>query len=173
MSELVRRRQRHSLSNRTLDTAVTVLIVLFCVLCLIPFVVAVSSSFSDERTLLTRGYSLAPVAFTTAAYDMLFSTRQIADSYKVSIFVTVAGTALSMVVTAMMAYPLSVKKLRYRGGISFFAYFTMDGPQRVTVGSRRVRWVCLTQLIKCDQPSAFPALRQLMAYGRDPQAEEA
>jgi len=125
LSELTQNPQRRRRGDAVLDTAVHTLILVFCVLCLIPFIVAVSASFSSERTLLREGYSLLPVAFTTAAYDMLFSTRQIVDSYKVSLFVTVFGTVLSMVVTAMMAYPLSVKKLRYRGAISFFAYFTM------------------------------------------------
>lgn len=109
----------------TMDFVVGLLIVLFCALCVIPFIVAISASFSDERMLLRSGYGFLPRGFSLQAYNMLFSTSQIFDSYKVSIFVTVAGTILSMVVTAMMAYPLSVKKLKYRGAISFFAYFTM------------------------------------------------
>ncbi len=109
----------------TMDFVVGLLIVLFCALCVIPFIVAISASFSDERILLRSGYGFLPRGFSLQAYNMLFSTSQIFDSYKVSIFVTVAGTILSMVVTAMMAYPLSVKKLKYRGAISFFAYFTM------------------------------------------------
>lgn len=109
----------------TMDFVVGLLIVLFCALCVIPFIVAISASFSDERMLLRIGYGFLPRGFSLQAYNMLFSTSQIFDSYKVSIFVTVAGTILSMVVTAMMAYPLSVKKLKYRGAISFFAYFTM------------------------------------------------
>ena len=109
----------------TMDFVVGLVIVLFCALCVIPFIVAISASFSDERILLRSGYGFLPRGFSLQAYNMLFSTSQIFDSYKVSIFVTVAGTILSMVVTAMMAYPLSVKKLKYRGAISFFAYFTM------------------------------------------------
>ena len=109
----------------TMDFVVGLLIVLFCALCVIPFIVAISASFSDERMLLRSGYGFLPRGFSLQAYNMLFSTSQIFDSYKVSIFVTVAGTILSMVVTAMMAYPLSVKKLKYRGAISLFAYFTM------------------------------------------------
>lgn len=108
-----------------MDIVITVLILLFCFMCVVPFIVAVSASFSTERSLLATGYSLLPKGFTTKAYDMLFQTSQIFDSYKVSIFVTLVGTLLSMIVTAMMAYPLSVKKLKYRGKISFFAYFTM------------------------------------------------
>lgn len=109
----------------TMDYVVGILIILFCALCVIPFVVAISASFSNERLLLKTGYGLLPRGFSMQAYNMLFSTSQIFDSYKVSIFVTIAGTVLSMIVTAMMAYPLSVKKLKYRGAISFFAYFTM------------------------------------------------
>ncbi len=125
MGEVVMKHRRRSAGNRVMDVVVYTLIILFCLMCLIPFLVAVSASFSTERTLLRDGYSFLPRDFSTLAYEMLFSTSQIYDSYKVSIFVTVAGTALSMVVTAMMAYPLSVKKLKYRGAISFFAYFTM------------------------------------------------
>ncbi len=42
-----------------------------------------------------------------------------------------------------------------------------DGPQRVGVGERTVRWLRLENLVKSDDPSAFPALRQLMVMGRD------
>lgn len=112
-------------TRTTMDIVVDLMIILFCAMCVIPFIMAISASFSDERTLLREGYGLLPRGFSLQAYNMLFSTSQIFDSYKVSIFVTVAGTALSMAVTAMMAYPLSVKKLKYRGAISFFAYFTM------------------------------------------------
>ena len=109
----------------TMDFVVCLMIIVFCAMCVIPFIMAISASFSDERTLLREGYGLLPRGFSTQAYSMLFSTSQIFDSYTVSIFVTVVGTVLSMAVTAMMAYPLSVKKLKYRGTISFFAYFTM------------------------------------------------
>ena len=116
---------RRTTKDVVIDIIVIVLILAFCLLCLIPFVVAISASFSNERTLLRNGYSFLPQNFTLAAYEMLFSTSQIFDSYKISIFVTVVGTVFSLAVTAMMAYPLSVKKLKYRGAISFFAYFTM------------------------------------------------
>lgn len=116
---------RKTAKDYVIDIAVVILILLFCAVCVIPFIVAISASFSTERVLLRNGYSFLPQQFTLAAYEMIFSTDQIFDSYKVSIFVTVVGTILSLTVTAMMAYPLSVKKLKYRGAISFFAYFTM------------------------------------------------
>ena len=48
-----------------------------------------------------------------------------------------------------------------------FALQGIDGAQRVALGSHRVRALKLHRLIKCDMPSAFPALRQLEVYGRD------
>ena len=48
-----------------------------------------------------------------------------------------------------------------------FALRGMEGRQRIAVGTRRVSWLKLDRLVKCDRPSAFPALRQLMVYGRD------
>lgn len=46
----------------------------------------------------------------------------------------------------------------------------IGGPQRVALGGRRVRWLRLEDMVKCDMPSAFPSLRQLMAIGRDADA---
>ena len=42
----------------------------------------------------------------------------------------------------------------------------IDGPQRVELGAHRTRTLTLDRLIKCDNPSAFPALRQIEVYGR-------
>lgn len=43
----------------------------------------------------------------------------------------------------------------------------MDGAQRVELSGHRVSWARLERLIKCDMPSAFPALRQWEIYGQD------
>lgn len=42
-----------------------------------------------------------------------------------------------------------------------------DGPQRIELGEHRVRSLRLHSLVKCDMPSAFPALRQIEVYGHD------
>lgn len=48
----------------------------------------------------------------------------------------------------------------------FIANIREDGPQRVELGAHRTRTLTLDRLIKCDNPSAFPALRQIEVYGR-------
>ena len=47
-----------------------------------------------------------------------------------------------------------------------------EGPQRVPLGGRSVRWLRLERMIKCDMPSAFPSLRQLQAIGRETDTSE-
>ena len=43
----------------------------------------------------------------------------------------------------------------------------IDGAQRIELGKHRIRTLTLDRLIKCDNPSAFPALRQIEVYGKD------
>lgn len=99
--------------------------ILFALCCLVPFIIALSASFTDELALAREGYGFFPGEFSTSAYRMLFQTKQIFQSYGVSIFVTVVGTALSLLATVLLAYPLSTGKLKYAGKLNFFVYFTM------------------------------------------------
>jgi multiple sugar transport system permease protein/putative aldouronate transport system permease protein len=100
-------------------------IFLFTVACLIPFIIALSASFSDELSIARYGFGLFPRKISFSAYKMLFQTSQIYQSYGVSIFVTICGTLLSLLVTVLIAYPLASGKLKYGNKINFFVYFTM------------------------------------------------
>ena len=99
--------------------------IVFAIACLVPFLLGISASFTAEVALAKNGYQFWPSEFSTAAYQLLFKTSQIFDSYKVSIFVTVVGTGLSLLATTMLAYPLSTGKLKYSSKLNFFIYFTM------------------------------------------------
>ena len=114
-----------SSGDRTLSGTFYLLIIMFAVLCLIPFALVITSSFTDEGTLMREGYRLWPSKWSTAAYELLIKTDKITNAYKVTIFVTAVGTLLSMLMTSAMAYPLSVKTFKMRNKIAFFVYFTM------------------------------------------------
>ncbi|MDR1277852.1 MAG: carbohydrate ABC transporter permease [Treponema sp.] len=116
---------RESAGDRMLTGLCYGVIFIFTVVCLIPFVIALSASFSDELSIARDGFSLFPRRFSLSAYKMLFKSSQIYQSYAVSIFVTVCGTLLSLLVTVLMAYPLASGKLKYANKINFFVYFTM------------------------------------------------
>jgi multiple sugar transport system permease protein/putative aldouronate transport system permease protein len=100
-------------------------IFLFTAACIIPFIIALSDSFSNELSLSRYGFTILPRQFSLSAYKMLFQPKQIYQSYGVSIFVTFVGTILSLLATVLIAYPLATGKLKYGNKINFFVYFTM------------------------------------------------
>lgn len=116
---------RKPASDRALTVACYLIAILFAMCCLIPFILALSASFTSEVALARNGFQLWPTEFSARAYELLFQTDQIFQSYGVSIFVTVVGTALSLVASVLLAYPLSTGQLKYGSKINFFVYFTM------------------------------------------------
>ncbi|MDG0791313.1 carbohydrate ABC transporter permease [Cohnella ginsengisoli] len=101
-------------------------VALSALLFIIPIVLVLSASFTDENTLTLHGYALIPEKFSLQAYRyILKDAGQLFLSYKVTILVTVAGTLLSLLTTALLAYPLSRRVFGMRSGITFFVLFTM------------------------------------------------
>ncbi|OCT15133.1 sugar ABC transporter permease [Paenibacillus pectinilyticus] len=99
---------------------------LIAIASLVPMLLVLSVSLSDENAVVQHGYSLWPREFTTYAYEYLFKDyAKIFKGYGVSILVTIVGTMLSLLFTAMVAYPLSRKDFKWRNTFSFFIFFTM------------------------------------------------
>ena len=116
---------RKPVGDRILTILCYLLAILFAVCCLVPFIMALSASFTNETALARNGFQLYPTEFSAQAYKLLFQTNQIFQSYGVSIFVTVVGTALSLLASVLLAYPLSTGQLKYGSKINFFVNFTM------------------------------------------------
>ena len=99
---------------------------LFAIICVIPLWMALCASFSNETALVRDGYSLWFNQFDLTSYKIVLSkTGTIYRAYAVTIGMTVIGTCLTVFFTALTAYPLSVRKLRYGSRINFFIYLTM------------------------------------------------
>ncbi len=102
-----------------------VILGILAVCCLLPFLLVLSGSFSDQTSILTHGYQLIPETFSLDAYTTLFKIPgELLRAYAVTIFVTFTGTFLGLFLTSMAAYVLSSKSFRYRNQVSFFFYFT-------------------------------------------------
>lgn len=102
-----------------------VVLALLSLICLLPFWLVVSGSFSDQRSIQLGGYQLLPQNFSLDAYKMLFRIPgELLRAYGVTIFVTGAGTLLGLLFTSMAAYVLACRDFRYRYQVSFFFYFT-------------------------------------------------
>ena len=103
-----------------------VIIGLFSICCIIPFVFVIIISFSAEESIREIGYSFAPTAWSTSAYGYAFEKLpQIWRSYFNSIFITVVGTLLSTAMCAMYSYALYRPDFKYREFFNFFSFFTM------------------------------------------------
>lgn len=93
---------------------------------IVPFVLVVSISLTDEKSLLSHGYHLIPRQFNLLAYKLIFNApTQLLRSYLITIVVTVIGTIISLLITAMIAYSLSRRDYRYRKVTTLFVFFTM------------------------------------------------
>ena len=98
---------------------------LMALMCIIPFVLVVSGSLTQEQAIIRDGYSLIPNPFSLQAFRTLFKYPQdLLNAYKVTLIVTCVGTAVSLILTAMTAYVLSRSDFGWRNGFSFFFYFT-------------------------------------------------
>jgi putative aldouronate transport system permease protein len=101
------------------------LVTLVAVVCLLPFIVVVSGSFTDEMSIRTFGYSIIPRVFSFEAYQLVFKNpEKIIRAYGVSISITAIGTCCGLFLITMTAYVISRNSFKYRNIISFFFYFT-------------------------------------------------
>ena len=102
-----------------------VLLTILSVLCVLPFVVIVSGSFTSNQEIIRNGFSLLPRDFTVEAYKTIFRTPEdILQAYKMNAYYTGIGTALGLIIITLTAYVISRKEFKYRNTVSFLIYFT-------------------------------------------------
>lgn len=112
-------------ANTAYTTVIHILLILFSVACLVPLLTVISVSMSSEEDIFNLGYRLFPKAFDFLAYKYIFNSPSvIMRAYGVTIFVTVVGTVLALVVNSLAAYALSRKQFDYRKKLSFIIFFT-------------------------------------------------
>lgn len=112
-------------STIVFNTIGYVLISILALLCLLPFLLIVSGSFTPEMEIISQGFKLIPKQFSLDAYSAAFSNpKQIFDGYKVTVLITLIGTALGLFLTSMAGFVLSRKEFKYKDSLAFFIYFT-------------------------------------------------
>jgi putative aldouronate transport system permease protein len=110
---------RHSMKlGRLFDYANLTLLALVGAITALPFAYIVISSFSATEALI-------PTVFTLDGYRYIFSTKTLLRSLGVSIYITVVGTLLNLLLTSLMAYPLARKTLVGRSPLLLLVLFTM------------------------------------------------
>lgn len=116
----------NSTEDRLFNWISIFILALIGLVALIPVLYVVSVSLTPFGEVLKNGgYVLIPKKLTFSAYQKLLETSNIFNALKVTVLVTVIGTAVNLVLTALMAYPLSRKQLPWRSFFLGMVVFTM------------------------------------------------
>lgn len=118
-------RKKRSIGSVIFTTVNNTLLVLIALACLVPFINVIASSFASTQEMVSKRFILFPTTFSLDAYKYILSTPTIFRGLGVSVGVTVVGTIISMILTALMAYGLSRKYLTGRTVINFIVVFSM------------------------------------------------
>ena len=113
-------------TNKGFRVAAHIVLIVISILIIVPFLLLLSSSFTQEQTLISKGYSILQREFSFEAYQYLFAgAGNIFRAYGITFFVTAFGTTCGLMMTVLLAYALSVKDLPFRKVMSFLVFFTM------------------------------------------------
>ena len=103
-----------------------IILAVFAIACVFPFIFVIIISLTSEQSLLEHGYSIFPKEWSFEAYKYLFqSGGALAQSYMVTILVTVLGTIINVSMVSTYAYAISRKGFKYRRQFTFLVFFTM------------------------------------------------
>lgn len=97
----------------------------FLIAVVYPFVYTINLSLSNSNAALRGGLFLLPRGFDVSSYHTVLGSRFIWSAYMNSVFVTVLGTFLQVLFTALMAYPLSKKRMQGQRFLNGMVVFSM------------------------------------------------
>ncbi|MEG0126878.1 MAG: carbohydrate ABC transporter permease, partial [Clostridia bacterium] len=101
-----------SLGSTVMDIVIYAVMIFVLLICLVPFVYMLALSLSDPKEIINGKVTFFPVGWNVDAYKQIFNYPNFFRAYGNTIFYTVAGTAISLVMTCLFAYPLSKTFLR-------------------------------------------------------------
>lgn len=125
MAVPVQKRIRESAADRTFLIAIYIVLSLVALAVIYPLIFIISSSFSSPAAVTSGRVWLWPVDVSLSGYKALLHTPEILTGYGNSIFYTAAGTIISVVLTIMIAYPLSRRSFFGRNALMMVITFTM------------------------------------------------
>jgi len=113
-------------ADKIQQVIIYIVVTLFALACIVPFILVIIVSFTHEKSVTLNGYSFFPEQWSTAAYQLLFSSRSaVPQAYKITTISTVVGTLTATLITFGAGYTLANKQCRYRNGLSLYFYITM------------------------------------------------
>lgn len=118
-------RKIHSREDIIVDSLACLIGLIFLLLTGIPFLHVLSKAFSSETALIANRVTIIPSGFQTGTIRHVLTSPMFIHSFLHSVLVTVSGTLLSVIVTAMAGYALSKRNLPWMKAITVIFVFTM------------------------------------------------
>ncbi|SHJ98958.1 multiple sugar transport system permease protein [Anaerocolumna jejuensis DSM 15929] len=104
----------------------TALLGLYTLFCLLPIILVFVVAFSDDKSIVSNGFSYFPEKYSLEGFKYVFKYgKQLAVSYGVTIFITIAGTLMGLMFMSLLAYAMSRKDFRLRRFLSIFVMVPM------------------------------------------------
>ena len=100
-----------------------ILVITLSILCIVPMVHLLAVSFSDRAAAVGGFVTFWPIRFTTESYEKVLQAGAFYSSFTISVQRTVLGTALNMLMTVLVAYPLSKSAVHFKGRNVFMWLF--------------------------------------------------
>jgi putative aldouronate transport system permease protein len=121
----IKARVKDSLGDKIFLIAVYVLLSLLLIVVLYPLIYVISSSFSSPAAVTSGRVWLWPVELSLKGYNTLIHNQKVTIGYANSLFYTGVGTIISVVLTIMIAYPLSRKTFFGKNVLMMLITFTL------------------------------------------------
>lgn len=116
---------KKSIGSKVFDVINISILILISICTLYPFWDSLIISVSSLRSYLSTSIHLWPSEWSFESYEYMIKNKELWTSYGNSIFVTVVGTTINMLITTMAAYVLSKKELKGQRVLMFLIVFTM------------------------------------------------
>ena len=101
-------------------------LLLYTLFCGLPILLVIIAAFTDEMSINQNGFSFFPEKWSMAGMNsVLRYGQQLATSYGITIFITVAGTFLGLLLMSMYAYSISRPDFRLSKFLSIFLLIPM------------------------------------------------
>lgn len=111
--------------GRLFDVFNYIFLMLVGCLMVFPLLHVLAKSFSSTHAINAGEVKLFPVDWTLMNYQVILGDTSIWRAFMVSIFITVVGTLINLILTASLAYPLSRSEYSMRKGVLILILITM------------------------------------------------
>ena len=108
-------KRKESLSRRIFLICNTIFLVIFALICLVPFINLLAISLSDSNAVDAGNVALTPVGFNFTAYEYLVQKQEFWNAFTISVERVVFGTIISLIINILAAYPLSRPDKYFKG----------------------------------------------------------